>query len=150
MPTPYTQRDPKWKDKPLDSSGLTVDLFGCLALAVLHQSNRFEGKNHAPDFFVDWLNRNAGFTRDGLFIWSKVSEWTSGRLRYLGSGLWARLRKKYTLQQVAFGRLNHWVARLPGRDVYDPWQGRITQIVDNHIVIDGKPRKLLNNFRYIG
>lgn len=150
MATTFSQRDPVWADKQLDASGFTMGRDGCVVSDVIHQVNRFLGTNDTPGYFCDWLNRNAGFTREGLFIWSKLAEYTQGRLRYLGSGWYAKLRKKYTLQQVAFGKINHWIARLPGDLVYDPWHGRKVLIEAGAIEIEGKPRRLLPNFRYLG
>src|SRR5690349_16359704 len=136
MPTPFSQRDPHWSGIRLGTTGHTVGLFGCLLTAVIFDINREINRNDNPGMFANWLDAHAGFDAVGQFRWDKVSEYTRGRLRYLGTGLAAKLRKKYTIQQVDFGPIGHFVALLPGNKAFDPWQGRVTKIVKGAIEID--------------
>jgi hypothetical protein len=115
----------------LKPSSLNMGDFGCMVTATIFQINRHMNTSTTPGQFCEWLSTHSGFTDDnfrggpGMMLWSKVSEYTKGRLKYVGGGSTPPTNKKFTIAQVFFGRINHWVALLPGGECMDPWSGKI-------------------------
>lgn len=126
--TTFSQRDLRWRFKPLGASGHSVGSDGCLLTAIAFDMKR-EGINTDPGKHCDWCNKNHGFTNDGLYYHNNVRVYTQGKLT------WSDVPdgKKYTLIQVKWGQVFHWVAKVSGIDlVMDPLDGNIKNLNQNY------------------
>ena len=61
----FPQRDEPWASKPLDDSGLTCAGYGCFACSIAAVF-KFFGKDEDPAKFIDWMNDNGGFDKNGM------------------------------------------------------------------------------------
>ena len=68
----YWQRDPRWKDKPLGTSG-TIGSYGCVMTAETNALNQL-GIVTNPVENNDWRTANGGYHNGNLIVWEKVSE----------------------------------------------------------------------------
>ena len=68
----YWQRDPRWKDKPLGTSG-TIGSYGCVMTAETNALNQL-GIVTNPVVNNAWRTANGGYHNGNLIVWEKVSE----------------------------------------------------------------------------
>lgn len=68
----YWQRDPRWKDKPLGTSG-TIGSYGCVMTAETNVLNQL-GIVTNPVVNNAWRTANGGYHNGNLIVWEKVSE----------------------------------------------------------------------------
>ena len=68
----YWQRDPRWKDKPLGTSG-TIGSYGCAMTAETNVLNQL-GIVTNPVANNAWRTANGGYHNGNLIVWEKVSE----------------------------------------------------------------------------
>lgn len=68
----YWQRDPRWKDKPLGTSG-TIGSYGCVMTAETNVLNQL-GIVTNPVVNNAWRTSNGGYHNGNLIVWEKVSE----------------------------------------------------------------------------
>ena len=68
----YWQRDPRWKDKPLGTSG-TIGAYGCVMTAETNALNQL-GIVTNPVANNAWRTANGGYHNGNLIVWEKVSE----------------------------------------------------------------------------
>lgn len=68
----YWQRDPRWKDKPLGTSG-TIGAYGCVMTAETNVLNQL-GIVTNPVVNNAWRTANGGYHNGNLIVWEKVSE----------------------------------------------------------------------------
>ena len=68
----YWQRDPRWKDKPLGTSG-TIGSYGCVMTAETNALNQL-GIVTNPVVNNAWRTANGGYHNGNLIVWDKVSE----------------------------------------------------------------------------
>ena len=68
----YWQRDPRWKDKPLGTSG-TIGSYGCVMTAETNALNQL-GIVTNPVANNTWRTANGGYHNGNLIVWEKVSE----------------------------------------------------------------------------
>lgn len=68
----YWQRDPRWKDKPLGTSG-TIGSYGCVMTAETNVLNQL-GIVTNPVVNNAWRTVNGGYHNGNLIVWEKVSE----------------------------------------------------------------------------
>lgn len=68
----YWQRDPRWKDKPLGTSG-TIGSYGCVMTAETNVLNQL-GIVTNPVANNAWRTANGGYHNGNLIVWEKVSE----------------------------------------------------------------------------
>lgn len=68
----YGQRDPRWKDKPLGTSG-TIGSYGCVMIAETNALNQL-GIVTNPVVNNAWRTANGGYHNGNLIVWEKVSE----------------------------------------------------------------------------
>jgi hypothetical protein len=62
--TSFSQRDPKWAEKGLGTSGLTMGRYGCTTTCISDLSTYF-GKAYDPGQVCDYIK----YTSQGLVIW---------------------------------------------------------------------------------
>jgi len=68
----YWQRDPRWKDKPLGTSG-TIGSYGCTMTAETNVLNQL-GIVTNPVVNNAWRTANGGYRNGNLIVWEKVTE----------------------------------------------------------------------------
>ena len=68
----YWQRDPRWKDKPLGTSG-TIGSYGCVMTAETNALNQL-GIVTNPVANNAWRTAHGGYHNGNLIVWEKVSE----------------------------------------------------------------------------
>lgn len=68
----YWQRDPRWKDKPLGTSG-TIGSYGCVMTAETNALNQLGIKTN-PVANNAWRTENNGYHNGNLIVWEKVTE----------------------------------------------------------------------------
>ncbi len=68
----YWQRDPRWKDKPLGTSG-TIGSYGCTMTAETNALNQL-GIVTNPVVNNTWRTANGGYHNGNLIVWEKVTE----------------------------------------------------------------------------
>jgi len=68
----YWQRDPRWKDKPLGTSG-TIGSYGCTMTAETNVLNQL-GIVTNPVANNAWRTANGGYHNGNLIVWEKVTE----------------------------------------------------------------------------
>ena len=68
----YWQRDPRWKDKPLGTSG-TIGSYGCVMTAETNALNQL-GIVTNPVVNNAWRTANGGYHNGNLIVWEKVTE----------------------------------------------------------------------------
>ena len=68
----YWQRDPRWKDKPLGTSG-TIGAYGCVMTAETNALNQL-GIVTNPVANNAWRTAHGGYHNGNLMVWEKVSE----------------------------------------------------------------------------
>jgi hypothetical protein len=117
----YSQRDPRWANRTLGSSGLRMKDFGCVVTCLAYILSRFLGRDITPGDLLTWLNRHNGFTPGGLIYWTKIEEFTNGGLRYTTNPI----GRTYTLLNVPFGRYSHFINELRAGLCLDSWDAKI-------------------------
>jgi len=68
-----SQRDPKWSDRELVDSGLTIGGWGCTLTSACMAASAF-GVEIAPDELTDRMNAIGGFDTWGNLNWLKLAE----------------------------------------------------------------------------
>ena len=68
----YWQRDPRWKNKPLGTSG-TIGSYGCTMTAETNVLNQL-GIVTNPVVNNAWRTANGGYHNGNLIVWEKVTE----------------------------------------------------------------------------
>ena len=124
----WKQENPAWANLAVGNSGTTLGRIGCLVTSVAIQIARSgvptNISNFNPGTFVEYLNRNGGFSAGGNFNWS-AAEKAAPTFRYAGrvslSGMTreqklARIRQitsmagVYAVCEVRGNTGQHWVA----------------------------------------
>lgn len=124
----WSQRDWRWANKKLGTSGLDIGHYGCASVAANYCVNRAwkkVGINRfaRPSEFVDYCNTHKFYTSDGLLYWRAVNYFSGGKLVYTPNK-----REQYiTCAQVRWGSLLHWIVLLDGDLALDPWVGQIVK-----------------------
>lgn len=125
-----TQRDPKWSNKRLGASTLTVGRFGCTTTSIAMISDYF-GCYQSPDVIA---SVPTNYTSDGLIVWSKF-KWSKMRFdrRYYGEQtaiIDEALKNPNKAVILQVDNQAHWVVALRknlfGKDYVclDPWDGK--------------------------
>jgi len=136
----YYQNNPKWKDKPLNNSVMTIGQVGCLLTALC---NVYLEKNPdcplTPSDLNTLLIKNKGYTQNNLIIWSVASEILDMDIQHIYTGeIEYDVNAFYIVNFLNFG-VGHFT-NLISKDgdkyyIYDVWD-------DTFRVID-KPRRLV-------
>lgn len=131
MLTLLSQRDPRWAQKKLGASPLTIGRYGCTTTATCMGLSAF-GIRMTPDQIAA---KQDAYTQDGLIIWDKLGLPFRMRSRIRGrndQAILASLKSpdEFVLLEVADG--SHWVLatgktlfETAGKDyrIADPWSG---------------------------
>ena len=136
----WKQYEGAWVSVPIGSSGETIKSIGCLVTSISMlvaksgQPTTITG-DFNPGTFVQALNRNGGFTSDGLLIWSTVTKIVPS-FKYQGfvsvSGL-SKEAKLNKLKELLSDKNNYVVAEVKG-DSGEHWVA-IDGISDGNIVM---------------
>jgi hypothetical protein len=118
----FSQKDPRWGEKELGSSGLKMKNFGCLVTAIA-QSLYNAGWDVNPGSLVDGLNSVGGFDSEGLLNWYKVQEVYSA-FHFNGEGTVPVPTVKATFVKGSWGVYKHWVLDMNG--LFEPYYGKNT------------------------
>lgn len=108
----YSQRDGRWAEKCLGSSGKTMDHIGCVVTNVAN-ALIMAGFETDPGQVLDKLNANGGFLDDGRLIWAKVEE-AYPQFHFGGEG--------YDFKKGLLGKVVHWVLEHNAK-IVDPYTG---------------------------
>lgn len=128
-----SQRDPKWANKKLGLSLLTIGRFGCTTTSISMLSDYF-GQYLSPDKIA---NHGEFYTKEGLILWGKLS---FGNFKFLKRGYgqndsdiqtYLKDPKKAVILEV--NNEQHWVVAIKKQILFnitksyivaDPWLGK--------------------------
>ena len=129
IPALYSQRDIRWSWRKLGTSGLTMGGFGCTTTVAARFCSWVMGRNVTPGELCAWLKKNNGYNGYGEILWKKVEEFTKFHLMYKGRGTEPpKPDITYAMRIVQWGKLKHFVGRMPNEMCYDPWDGKVKPI----------------------
>ena len=142
----YWQRDPRWINKPLGTSG-TIGAYGCAMCAETNALNQL-GICTNPMINNKWRTENGGYRNGNLINWEKVSE---QHPEIVWEGRTYNPTDKQMLAKIASGsalvilvdhnegtpELNeHWVGSVNRGDgqlwVFDPWDNQLIRLRDRY------------------
>jgi hypothetical protein len=133
--TNFSQRDPKWANKRLGFSTLTIGNYGCTLTALSSLVSYVYQETYTPDRVNDMLKKAGGFV-GALVLWSRVPL-AFGKLKWMkrvyGYKNWevasyVYLKKTPVLVEVngaKIGAPRHWVLFLGNQKAMDPWTGNV-------------------------
>lgn len=127
--TIYSQRDPRWANKKLGTSPVTIGGYGCLITDL----GMFYDKT--PDVVNDILTRGGGYANQNLVSWVKACQLLGGKFIWRGyvydnnAALWAIRKYGAIVIEVDFDGTQrtddrHWVLFKGRQRMNDPWTGR--------------------------
>lgn len=143
--TPLSQRDPRWKDKKLGFSNLTIGNYGCTITCLTMLLNHVEGKNYQVDEVNDKLktlgnyhqtNNPKGAFSGAYLVWANVQR-VYPSLKFVKRvfnynnvevAWWVYVMKMPVMVEVnasSIGAPRHWVLFIGNRQACDPWTGTI-------------------------
>lgn len=132
---PLSQRDPKWKNKTLGFSKLTIGNYGCTLTALTCLINYVYGRSFTPDEVNKELKRLNAFS-GALLIWYRVV-YAYPKLRFIkrvynynnADVAWNIYVKgmpvMVEVNASSIGAIRHWVLFIGGQKMIDPWTGTI-------------------------
>lgn len=123
----YSQRFSAYAEQIIGQPNLKMKDFGCVITATAMILSYFKDKALYPDQWLAWLKSNKGLTADGRLYWNKLCEATFNQLRFSYVNKCDPGETTYTLRQVYFGRMNHWVldSLTQAGMIIDPFDGRV-------------------------
>jgi len=80
----FSQRDSGWKDDLMGLSGLKVGDYGC-AMTCTAMVLEYYGVDTDPGVLNAWLSSHGGYTSGGALYWSKLAEYSEGRVQFVHS-----------------------------------------------------------------
>ncbi len=136
MPFQYlSQRNPKWKDKKLGASDLTIGEFGCTTVSLSMALISF-GYNVYPDQIAA---RKENYTKEGLILWNNLLlpggfkfKWRYGSPTNFvrnDAEITRSLKNPNEFVLLSVGNNTHWVTGMgkillsSNYRVADPWKG---------------------------
>jgi hypothetical protein len=155
----YWQRDPRWKDKPLGTSG-TIGSYGCVMTAETNALNQL-GIVTNPVANNAWRTANGGYHNGNLIVWEKVSE---QHPNIIWEGKTWNPTDAHIKQKIADGCPlvmlvdhnegtpaldEHWVNSIPSPAddgaiwIHDPWDNSTIRLRDRY----KKPIQQLSSYR---
>ena len=81
----FSQRDTRWKDDLVGSSGKTIEEIGC-AMTCTAMLLNYYGQNTDPKILNAWLSANGGYTPDGAIYWAKPAEYSNYKMQFVSMG----------------------------------------------------------------
>lgn len=119
----YSQTDWRWAFRKLTPYSKNMKEIGCALTSLAYIISRHDKKDITPGTFLDWIAQKAKdakykdyMTSDGRVYWNAVDKFTAGTLVSCGSA-----EKKYTLVEVYWGPLRHWMVELKNGLVMNPY-----------------------------
>ena len=155
----YWQRDPRWKDKPLGTSG-TIGSYGCVMTAETNVLNQL-GIVTNPVVNNAWRTANGGYHNGNLIVWEKVSEqhpdiiWEGKTWNPTDAQIKQKIAAGYPLVMLVDHNegtpvLNeHWVNSIPSPAdddaiwIHDPWDNLTIRLRDRY----KKPIQQFSSYR---
>ena len=155
----YWQRDPRWKDKPLGTSG-TIGSYGCTMTAETNALNQL-GIVTNPVVNNAWRTANGGYRNGNLIVWEKVSEqhpeiiWEGKTWNPTDAQIKQKIAAGYPLVMLVDHNegtpvLNeHWVNSIPSPAdddaiwIHDPWDNLTIRLRDRY----KKPIQQFSSYR---
>lgn len=142
----YQQRDPRWKDKALGTSG-TIGAYGCAMVSETNCLN-YLGINTNPMANNAWRTANGGYRNGNLIEWGKVSEqypeivWEGRTFNPTDKQMLAKIESGCALvilvdhNEATSGLDEHWVCSVYRGDgqlwIFDPWDGVLIRLRDRY------------------
>jgi len=120
------QRDPKWRNKRIGQSNLTIGNYGCTISCLSMFSDWYKGYKDPS-----WMSENLKFTQDGKLLWQSITQ-SSLPMKFVyryykrdDKKILEILKSKDGVCLIEVNR-NHWVAlvgysRIYGFKVNDPY-----------------------------
>jgi len=133
--TSFTQRDPRWANKKLGFSNLTIGGYGCTLTCLSSLISYVYQEEYQPDKVNDLLKKANAYV-GGLVLWSRIPlafnklRWIKRVYAYnnLETSIYVYIRKMPVLVEVnavKIGAARHWVLFLGNQKCLDPWSGNI-------------------------
>ena len=140
----WSQRDWRWANKQLGTSGAKMGPKGCavtcLAIIILRDYwDRYQKnppKIWRPGDVCDWMSKNGKFTPQGDAYLNTVDVLTNGHC----INVYDKSEARYTMIQVIWGGQTHWVVKLDGDLCLDPWDGVIKKLEQTKWRVNGIQR----------
>lgn len=142
----YWQRDSRWKDKPLGTSG-TIGSYGCAMVAETNILNQL-GVNTNPILNNAWRTANGGYRNGNLIDWAKVTVqhpsiiWEEKTYNPTDAMIKQKLNDGCGLvllvdhNEGTPGLDEHWVNTVPTNDgaiwIHDPWDNVTLKLRDRY------------------
>lgn len=126
--TPLSQRDPRWKNKKLGTSNVTIGNYGCFITSIAMVLGT------TPDIVNNTLKDNGGYYKGNLVIWQKVVELFGGDMPVVLAPYDNTVAKSYVDRGVPvmvivdgapIGASMHMVVYIGNGKMIDPWTGTI-------------------------
>ena len=133
--TTFSQRDPKWANKKLGFSNLTIGNYGCTLTCLSSLISYVYQETYKPDK-VNELLKNANAYVGALVLWSRIPL-AFNKVKFikrvysynnLETSYYVYVRKMPVLVEVnaaKIGAPRHWVLFLGNQKCLDPWDGTI-------------------------
>jgi len=140
-----SQKDPKWGEEFIGSSGLKIKNYGCLITCISSLSSWY-GKFKDPA----WMAKNLSFTPSGLFYWNSITkkelnmrfvyryyQRNDTKIREILAS-----RDNACILQTEMNGYQYWVAligysRILSYKISDPIDGKVRYFNDKYKVITG-------------
>lgn len=126
----HGQNDWRWAYRNLTPYSRNMKAIGCALTSLAYIISRHDKKDLLPGTFLDWIAQKAKdakykdyMTSDGRVYWNAVDKFTAGTLVNCGSA-----EKKYTLVEVYWGPLRHWMVELKGGLVFNPYGYKVEKL----------------------
>lgn len=130
--TPFSQRDPRWKNIKLGFSNLTIGGYGCTITSLAMLLNTC-GHKETPKTVNEKLKARKGFV-GALLVWGAVEkEWNvkfvkrSQTYNNIEVAWYVYAKKMPVIVKVyapQIGAISHWVLYVGDRYMIDPWTGK--------------------------
>ena len=133
--TTFSQRDPKWANKKLGFSNLTIGNYGCTLTCLSSLISYVYQETYKPDK-VNELLKNANAYVGALVLWSRIPL-AFNKVKFikrvysynnLETSYYVYVRKMPVLVEVnaaKIGAPRHWVLFLGNQNELDPWDGTV-------------------------
>lgn len=116
---------------------------GCALTCLPYIVSRHDGVDITPGKFLDWIAakaRAANFkdylTPNGKVYWNSVDKFTGGTVVHIPSSTGA----KYTLVEVQWGVLQHWMVKLRDGLVFNPYGYKVEKLAQKKWALTGRFR----------
>lgn len=122
-PILLSQNNPKWKNKQLGTSKLSIGQAGCTISCIAMKFNT------TPDHVNERINVVDGYLNENLIIWKKLEAALPGVIfkykyaSYDNDLVKANIPCLVEVDGTPIGGARHWVLFIGDHKIYDPWDG---------------------------